>query len=472
MIVREEPKAPLTVARIERARAAVILAGLALVACKRTPPAAPERDAGGERGSEAGAVTIVDAGAAAARCALDGAGATLADLTDRRSILLGDATPAGGDVLVGAVRTAGGEARASLVRVSGDVARADELLVAHGGVAVVSDAPPPKPLAHGDAVYAAYVTRAGRDAGGATQRLVALDRLAPGAPTRIASFAEHADESLAFDAAVAEDGARVALAWDEDTGAKSVIRVAIVPLSGGGVDAAAAVRTVSGDASDADSPRVVPRAGGGWWLAWTARRPEGGGELDASRASAPGAKSGAELESPGEVRTYVWVEALALDADGVPVGTPRRVTSQTGHVVSIDPWPRATKDALPLLALDETEERADVGGRVLRVTAGTGGSEAVTVASGAGRGAIDLLGGPLGSPGDEWLTFAGRGDHPALVPLAATGGAAGLPSTEDAIEGGRLVAAIRSAEGPGTSGFLVAFPGGDGALFRHATCKR
>ena len=452
-----------------RARAAVILAGLAAFSCKRTTALPAEVDAGEAPVASASVAATVDSGAAPSRCALDGAGATLADLTDRRSILLGDATPAGGDVLVGAVRTSGGETRATLVRVSGDVARADELLVARGGVAVVSDAPPPKPLAHGDSVYAAYVTRGGRDAGGVTQRWVALDRLAPGAPARVAAFPEHADESLAFDAALGEDGARALLAWDEDTFEKSVIRVAIVALSGAHPDAAASVRTVSGDMSDADNPRVVPRAGGGWWLAWTARRADGAGEPDASHGSPSGARGGgAALESPGEVRTFSWVEALAVDADGVPVGLPRRVTSSTGHVVSIDPSPRATRDALPLLALDETEERADVGGRVLRVVAGSGSSEAMTVASGAGRGAIDLL----GSAGDEWLAFAGRGDRPALVPLAATGGAAGLPSTEDALEGGRLVAATASAEGPGSTGFLVAFPAGDGALFRHATCRR
>jgi hypothetical protein len=108
-----------------------------------------------------------------------------------------------------------------------------------------------------------------------------------------------------------------------------------------------------------------------------------------------------------------------------------------------------------------------LGGRVLRAIVGGSEGSTLVVATGVGHGSIDVL----GAGDDEWLVLPDRADHPLLLPLHADTPSS-IPSAEDGLEGGRIVAFTRpsSPTASPAASFVVAFPGSDGPLLRHAVC--
>jgi hypothetical protein len=387
----------------------------------------------------------MDAGVVAARCAVRG-NVWTADVGDRRSVVVGEGTPTSDGFAAGLLRSGAAGAEALVVRVAGEKV-AEEWSLAKGRE-LVADAPAPKALVAGADLYAAYVAHGMVDAGDTGRRVVLKKR---GSAAPLASFPERADESLSFDAALSTDAARAALAWDEDA---SGIMVAVVPLGG---DKPGAPHLVSGPTLDVDSPRLAPKAGGGFWAAWMAHRPEE--KPDAS------ARPGAALEAPAEERVYTWIELATVGPDGAPQGAPLRITPALGHAASFDVAARATGE-LDLVVRDETQSREGEGGHVAHFVVRPDGALAdpvVLVASGAGRGSVDLVGGLDGA----WLAFSDPQDRTLLLPLGPALAPAGSSSVEDGLEGGRLL--LATAAGP-PARFVAAFPATDGALFREVTC--
>jgi hypothetical protein len=433
----------------------VIACGSAVVAaCKHPSPPSPSE------GADAGVLATtsvgpVPDGGAAPRCNLvagEGTRATLTDVGDRRSLEIGEgiATPEG--TLVGIVHSPSAGPEALVARVAGSAVNLEWTVATRAEL--VPDAPPPKPLAAGASIYAAYLTRAvSGDAAGSVSRQLVLKKSGVAAP--LAAFPERAAESLSFDAALSVDASHAAIVWDEDE-AKGGITLGVVSLAGG---RPVAPRVVSGETADPDGPRLATRSAGGWWVAWIAHRVD-------SAADA----SGGSLEAPAEDRAYSWLEVVTVAEDGSPIGPPRRITSASGRVASFDVAP-SSRGGLDVVARDETQPREGEGGRVLHVVVqpdGTPEDPSVLVSSGVGRGSVDLVTG-LGE--ESWLAFSDMQDRAAVVPLGSARGASGLPSVEEALEGGRLLTLTPVAGAAGARGhFVAAFPGIEGPLFREIAC--
>src|SRR5690606_15725718 len=160
--------------------------------------------------------------------------------------------------------------------------------------------------------------------------------------------AQQADESTAFDLVFAAGGGdggdggaapAVLVAWDEDAPIAPGKYVSerglgkVQPLG-----SAAKAKVASPEPSDAEGPRLLARPGGAW-LAWLARRPEG----DMTWA----------VEGPAEQRSYRWIELVALDLGGQPVGPVRRVSSDRGRVTSFS-LAGASAGGLVVVAVDES----------------------------------------------------------------------------------------------------------------------
>jgi hypothetical protein len=437
---------------VRRGVQSVALFATLSLACKRSPAAGEGSDAGAA--TTAPVANVSDAGLAPARCKLEeGGSASLGDVGDRRALVVGEGVLTKDGFVVGLVHAPATGAEALVARVVGHQV-AEEWVVAKRGE-LVADAPPPKPLVFGESLYAAFIARSAGDAGGASRRIVVKKA---GTTAAVATYLERADESLAFDAALSADGGRVALVWDEDAVTGGGITLAAVPLDGG---RAPAPRVVSADSADPDSPRVAPRAAGGWWVAWTAHRSEAA--TDAGAGAVP-----VLVEGPAEDRAYSWIEVAIVGDDGAPSGAPRRITPALGHVASFDLAPRSSGE-LDVMVRDETQTREGEGGRVVHVVVrpDSGIDEpAVLVPAGVGRGSVDLV---TGEGNLSWLTFADAQDRILAVPLGPTRAPLGSPSIEDVLEGGRLLV-LAGAGSPAR--FAAAFLGGDGALFREATCAR
>jgi hypothetical protein len=422
---------------------------LCALACKRAPATEVTSEAGAANATSA--ANLPDAGVTPARCK-SAERANLHEAGDLRSLVVGDGIATADGFAVGIVHAPASGLEALVAKVTADHG-VEEWVVARRGE-IVPDAPPPKPLFAANALYAALVARGGPGDAGALRSIVLKKA---GAAGSIAAYPEHADESLAFDAALSTDGSRALLVWDEDAVTVGGITVASVLLSGG---RAPAPRVVSGDTLDPDGPHVAPRAAGGWWVAWTAHRPESVADAGARAV----ATSPAEV--PAEDRAYSWVEVVTVGDDGAPGGAPRRITSALGHVASFDLAPRSDGE-LDVVARDETQAREGEGGRVLHVVVhsdGGAGETTVMLPAGAGRGSVDLV---TGAGDAAWLTLSDAQDRPLVLPLSPARAPLGAPSIEDALEGGRLL--TLATAGP-PARFFAAFPAADGALFREVTC--
>src|SRR5205807_585503 len=135
----------------------------------------------------------------------------------------------------------------------------------------------------------------------------------------VAAMAQSADESLASDALAVPSGAIVA--WDEDApaGDRGIIKVAVVTL-----DSAKAQwpgRVASPEASDAESPRLAPRAGAGGAVGAYDLETRATGELDVfARDDAQPSEGAGGTIARVTVRGDTVDPSLVLVPDGVGRG--------------------------------------------------------------------------------------------------------------------------------------------------------
>ncbi len=449
----------------------------AAAACKKSSPPPPEVT----ESLEAPAAWVPDA-SVGPRCEIVPGGLAIGEPAERRFLTLGDAVATEDGIALGLVRSGAasvaGSMQASIARVRVDLASAQ--IVDLGMIG--ADALPPRPFLHAGALYALYsaggpagspgaAVKLLRDAGARRVTPLVLARVGDGASEALASVLETTDESFGADALIRDTDALIA--WDEDAPGRDrgVIKLARVRFAADAGRAGTGT-VVSPDGSDAESPRLAPRPGGAW-LAWIARRPEPLVPSDA-------ALDDTRIEAPAERRAYQWIELLALDAEGAPVGAVRKLTSTSAHVGAFDLAPRGSGGDLDVVVRDEDEAAEGAGGKLTRVTVhaeaagGAGGVDApvTLVAGGAGRGAVDLVSGD----GSEWLAFGDTSDRTRVVRLGDTRLAIGAPSVEPSLDGARLLLAVRSgaagaADAAGTTTLIAAVPGDEKPL-RRVVCRR
>lgn len=311
---------------------------------------------------------------------------------------------------------------------AGKPGRSYALGLAHG------DTPPPRPAARGDTLAFGLL-----EAGASTRRLrlgLLADDVAWGP-----SFEQGRDESFGFDLALGE--ARGVAVWDDDERVPTLhgaVRLATFePTS---LAAPSPARTVTARDANAEMPRVVARPGG-FWLVWVATRPERVDE---------------QARAPGEDAEYRWLEALSLDAQGEPIGAPRRVSPHDGHVLTFDLLPLAEGRALVVYRDDDVP------------SGGAGGSLERVVLRPDGPGEASAWGdivGPSGTPSllPGWLAVADAAAETRLLPLGPNGEAAGAALREPVLGFGEPVAALDDR-------LLVVRPGGGGVRVFTTSCSR
>ncbi len=364
------------------------------------------------------------------RCRQDGA-RTIAEGDD---VVFGAAALSSSSLFVGHVRRKDGKRIGSVLRASLDLAQSRTIDVGPS----FGDDPAPTPFLRDGKPFVAFLVRKDVDAG--TTRGMRELRIAPleegGIGPLAATIMQQADESTAFDVAWP------LVAWDEDALVpvgrfvpdRGVVKVALVPDG--------KPHVVSPDGSDAESPKLARRKGGGFWLAWLARRPE---VEDA----------GYRLEGAGDLRAWRWVELVALDDKGELASPVRRISPPTGHALAFDIV--ASDPELVVVVQDEAGASEGTGSRIVRYAID---GEHVTshdiVDGGVGQALAEIV----ATPDAGWIAWTDTSDRAWLAPSTASAAVTGTPTAETALDGARVLAA---AGGPTTGG--AGGPGVAGALF-------
>ncbi|MBX3221674.1 MAG: hypothetical protein KF795_14245 [Labilithrix sp.] len=340
-------------------------------------------------------------------------------------VTVGDVAIGAAGLLVGVIRVDGGKRVASVVRASLDLAKSSVVDVGPP----LGDDPPPSPRWNGTTAYVSFFARHPSDAG-AKHRELRVARLEPTALGKLeATVLQQADESTAFDVAWNEAGAGLA-AWDEDAplkvdrdgGAPAYEGRGFVKVQALGSEAR---RVASPESSDAESPRLLARPGGGFWLGWLARRSE---------------ESAYAVEAPGETRAFRWVEIVALDAKGEAAGPVRRVASEKGRAASFEL--AASGADLVVMVQDEAAAADGAGARIVRhLVSGDRVESSDVVDGGVGQALAEIV--PTSSPGDaaRWLAWTDTSERVHMTPLAAGLVASGRAATEPSLDGARVLAA-------------------------------
>lgn len=344
-------------------------------------------------------------------------------------VTVGDVAIGADGLLAGVIRVDGGKRVASVMRASLDLTTSSFVDVGPP----LGDDPPPSPRWNGAAAYVAYFARQESDAGGKLREL-RLARLEPNALGKVeASVLQQADESLAFDVAWDDAGAGLA-AWDEDAPGKVSGASSGPPFEGRGVVkvqvlGATTRRVASPETSDAESPRLVSRPGGGFWLGWLARRTE---------------EEAYTVEGPGEKRAFRWVEVVALTATGEAAGPVRRITSDKGRAATFE-LARSGAE-LAVVVQDELASAEGEGARVVRyLVAGEKGApipSADVVDRGVGTALAELVPSTAPAGGARWLAWTDTSERTHMTPLLAAGLVVAAPSmAEPSLDGARVLAA-------------------------------
>jgi hypothetical protein len=384
--------------------------------------------------------------------------AALPGFVEGDDLEFGEAVRSPAGAFVGLLRSSGGTTLASVARVEGQAAAS---LVDLG--AAVADAPPPQPFLRGAEVFAAGYVRGAQAEAGAhlpprAVRPLSVFRVGDVAE-RLVTLTQTSDESPSFDVAAGIPGGSIGalLAWDEDApeGHRGLVRVAVLSP-----DLRAIVRAAvaSPETTDAERPGLAVRAAGGYWLAWIARKAE------------PPRDAGPELEGPSEDRAYRWIELVALDVDGRPVGPVRRLTSATGHVSGFSMETHFAR--LDLYGSQDDEPTDGAGGGIVHVAVDVNGlaSVAPIVASGTARGVTPIVMwervGPQFDEDGGHLAYLDLTDHTRLVRLDRTGSERATATLEPDLDDARLLAA--EPEGH----FFVAAPRPESSnsVFRWLRC--
>jgi hypothetical protein len=345
-------------------------------------------------------------------------------------VVVGDVAIGTGGLLVGLVRVDGGKRVASVMRAPLDLGTSRVIDIGPP----LGDDPPPSPRWSGTNAYVAFIARHATDAGMKVRelRIARLEENALGKTET--TVIQQADESTAFDVAWNEGAGLVA--WDEDAPPKRDTPKAGAPaeasptsFEGRGFVKVQAFgsdsrRVASPESSDAESPRLLARPGGGFWLAWLARRVE-----DEPYA----------VEGPGEKRAFRWVEAVPLAANGESAGPVRRVSPEKGRAATFE---LASSGAdLVVIVQDEAAAADGAGARIVRYVVGEKVEAADIVDGGVGTTQAELV--PAASPaeGSRWLAWTDTSERAHMTPLGAGLVAAGRPTAEPSLDGARVLAA-------------------------------
>ncbi len=281
---------------------------------------------------------------------------------------------------------------------------------------------PPQPFLWQNSVYLAWI-----DSG--ELRIGRIDN------GKVAMFGEATIDIAAHDAKnpiladipafdVAAVGDHAAVIWDFADASRGHVR--FLPFSKDGftfTDGVAPFVEVAPVSSDADSPRIAPRAGGGYWGIWVARKSEG--PTDASA-----------IEGPGETPTFRWLEAAPLDDRGTRVGAVVKLTPDSSHVGGYDVL--TTADGTDVVVRDATES-ADEGTTLFRAHLADKADVADPIATEIGRAEPDVVSASLGSTSLSWVVTPDMTDATRIIPLFK-GGAPPLPSLEPSLKGARALA--------------------------------
>ncbi len=422
--------------------------GPAATVAPDTPPGGPEVAASSSPSFDAGPP---------ARCNLLTSGVP-ADVPFGGGAELGEAIPFAGGFALGALRSGDGGRVASVLRVGATAASAVDL----GPLS--RDAPAPQLVARGEDLFAfAYLKRPGPAAG--PRRSLSVHRVA--APVeRVLDFPVETDVSSSYDVIAAPPSAVGALvAWDDEAGtpAHSFVQLSTLSPDLHSVRSTRAVHAAEGsDAGDAGDPRLAPRPGG-YWLTWLARRPE--------HASAALPVPAGEIETPSEEATYGWVEAVPLDALGMPAGATKRLTSTTGHVGS---YAITSRDAALLVVAEDEGGAGRAGGSLEQVVWHGRADEApevtVVVRSGVEEETPPaLVAAGAGANVDPWVSFLDVHGDTLLLPVGPSGAARASASREPLLQGARLLGAL---PGQGDGRMALAVMDGPRWTLRWMACMR
>jgi hypothetical protein len=297
----------------------------------------------------------------------------------------------------------------------------------------LGDIEPPRVVARGATLLAGVLSP------GVNGRALRLAKIAAGAVTWGATIAQKSDESQAFDVGLGEK--KAIAVWDEDGPSSGVIQASTFDA----VTATDATtpRTISPPGVDAESPRLVARPGGGYWLAYIARR-----------AAVESPEAGYEPDPVG----FRWIEILPLDAQGSPTGAARAVTPRDAHVMVYDIGALADGGVLVVWRDNDTPLES-AAGPVMRTVVHTATVEppSMLVASENSGSAPNLL------PG--WAAVTDAADATRLAPINPAGELAGPFGAEPDIGSGEPIAV-------GPEGLLVARPAGRGVKLAVLRCSR
>jgi hypothetical protein len=308
----------------------------------------------------------------------------------------------------------------------------------HGGKVIPlgtahGDIEPPRVVARGGTLLAGVLSP------GINGRALRLAKIEAGAVTWGATILQKSDESQAFDIGFGEK--KGIAVWDEDGPSSGIIQTSTFDAANAGN--ATTPRAISPAGVDAESPRLAARPGGGYWLAYIARR-----------AGTESPDAGYEAEPVG----FRWIELLALDAQGSPTGAPRAVTSKEAHVMVFDMAPVDDGNVLVVWRDNDTPLES-AAGPVMRTVVRPSGVDqpSVLVASESGAGAPSLL------PG--WAAVTDAADMTRIAPVGRTGEITGSWTTEPDIGPGEPIAV-------GPDGVLVARPAGRAVKLAVLRCTR
>jgi hypothetical protein len=202
---------------------------------------------------------------------------------------------------------------------------------------VHGDVEPPKLASYANKLIAVVV---GNDATSSTLSLAAVHHTGgEAAVTHGRQVRQGRDASNAFDLAVGGSGGLLVWdRWDRASGHGRIEHLVFDPVT---LDEKRPPGTVDLGDDDAETPRILARAGG-FWLVWVSHgapeRPSSVARPGApphGAASAVGSASTEELTSVIDV-TPRRLKVVALDGAGVPVGKPLTVTAPDAHVLTYD----------------------------------------------------------------------------------------------------------------------------------------
>ncbi len=272
------------------------------------------------------------------------------------------------------------------------------------------------------------------------------------------AIVQQADESSAFDVAWNGDGPPI-VAWDEDAPIavgefvpdRGRVRVQILGAPTKDPDGGTLKPNVpSPYSTDADTPRLLPRSKGGYFLAWLARRPESTED------------AGIAPEAPGEHRVFRFVEIVELSASGEVAGPIRRVSSEKGHVVAFDLLPGSGGSEVVVVAQDEAAYAEHSGARIVRYAlSGTSWDPTDIVDAGVGHALSEIVAIPSDAGASRWLSWMDGAEHAHLLPLGPSIAPSAPATLESPMDGARLLAA-----GPGDAVYVLG-----GSTVRRFVCR-